>query len=316
MVINVEPTHIGIGPKWPTRKSLIKVLQVSSPASVDKIRNYISRTDLKNFRNVVESSTFSLIANQQEAVAMSLALEGKVWPPTLAYSTAYRLFADKLDYFWHYNFRLIFPEHPSPLRMFSHERAIVGLGYACVLGWQAEAIYQGYLIHSALKKNYQLVLPYETEPWRGHLFMIRLFAEWRGDVSHQWPSHAYDEPIYESLLEKWRTPDPEALIPWLLAACDRHTHQAAPETRNTFCDFSDPPLARTPIEILMLLRLREFIGLENPVIEHPLMEMPFDRLPEPQASYGLDEIMRGTYERARTDWPSLDDVLSLDWLMR
>ena len=141
-------------------------------------------------------STFSIIANQQEAFAICHALLGKPWPLTLAYSTAYRLFTDKLDYFWHHNFRLIFPDHPSPLQMFNWESSVIGLGHAFILGWKEEAIYQGYLIQSALKHEYQLALSYEERHRCAHAFMLRLFADWRGNVSHSWPSYAYDEPIY------------------------------------------------------------------------------------------------------------------------
>ena len=105
-------------------------------------------------------------------------------------------------------------------------------------------------------------------------------------------------------------------MPWLLAACDRHTHQAAREISNTFYDFGSPALARTPIEILTLLRLREFVGLSNPIINHPLMDAPFDRLPEEQVGFVSDELMNGTFARARLDWPSIDQVLSIGSMMR
>lgn len=316
MQTNAQPNLLGIGTTWPSRKELIKELRGFSPADTDRITNYNSRLDVKNRANVVEHSRYSLISNRQEAAAMSLAWEGNAWLPTLAYSTAYRLFADKMSFFWHYNFRLIFPDHPQPLQLFNDERATVGMAYAFILGWLDEALYQGYLAHAALNRKYQLVLPYEEEHRRGHAFMLRLFANWRGDISHQWPSYGYDEPIYEGLLENWRNPDPEVITPWLIAACDRHTHQAGRTTSKTFYDFSDPALARTPIEILMVLRLRETVGLQNPAIDHPLLEAPFDRLPEPQPKFEPDELMKGTLTRAREDWPEIDNVLSLESIKR
>ncbi len=104
-------------------------------------------------------------------------------------------------------------------------------------------------------------------------------------------------------------PDPDVLKPWLLAACDRHTHQSQVDTESVFYDFSSFP--RMPLEILFLFRLREMVGLKNPHLEHPLMEAPFDRLPIPQLPYAPDEFVLGTLARVRKDWPNFDDLVSL-----
>lgn len=62
----------------------------------------------------------------------------------------------------------------------------------------------------------------------------------------------------------------------------------------------------------MVLRLREMIGLLNPMLNHPLMEAPFDRLPEAQPAVDPDDLMKQTLARARPDWPSIDEVISLE----
>jgi hypothetical protein len=71
-------------------------------------------------------------------------------------------------------------------------------------------------------------------------------------------------------------------------------------------------MPREPLEILLLFRLRGELGLQNPVLNHPLMEAPFDRLPQPQPRYQQDDLMRGTLSRVRADWPEFDSVVSLD----
>jgi hypothetical protein len=226
----------------------------------------------------------------------------------------YELFGDRLYFFWHQQFRILFPDHPQPLRMMSWEAMAEEAATCLLLGWDEAAIYEGYLAYAALNREYQLQFSYDQKHRRGHVFILRLFSAWRGDVSHEWPSYAYDEPIYEGILERWREPDPELLKPWLLAACDRHTHEAQPDTEEVFHDFSGLP--REPLEILFLFRLRERLGLLNPVLDHPLMESPFDHLPTPQAPYIPDDLMRGTLKRIREDWPQFDEATSLAAIRR
>jgi hypothetical protein len=218
-----------------------------------------------------------------------------------------------LDFFCHFQFRILFPDHPQPMRMMSWERTTEAMAYSLLLGQEADAIDLGYLTYASLNRKYQLVLSYEEEHRRVHALMLRLFAAWRGDASHTWPSYAYDEPIYEGILAKWRDPDPEVLTPWLLAACDRHTHQSQLErSEKKFYDCSNFPC--DPVEILFLLKLRELEGLQNPVLDHPLMASPFDKLPAPQSLFISDELMKGTLARLHKDWPNYEQVVSLDAL--
>ena len=177
-----------------------------------------------------------------------------------------------------------------------------------LLGWPKEGTYQGYLTYASLCRGYQLQASYEQQHRRGHVFLLRLFAAWRADVNYSWPPYAYDERIYEGILERWREPDPEVLIPWLIAACDRHTHEAQPDTATSFHDFSS--MLCVPLEILFLFRLRELMGLENPALHHPLMDAPFDHLPAAQAVYVPDTIMLGTLARIHKDWPQFDTIVS------
>jgi hypothetical protein len=185
-----------------------------------------------------------------------------------------------------------------------------------LLDWKDDTRYQGYLAHAALNRNYQLELEYTSELRRAQVFMLRLFADWAGDATHPWPAYAYDEPIYETLIQLWRTPNPDDLVPCLLAACDRHTYQTGKETLKQFFDFRTVGLARTPIEILFLFRLREWEGLTNPTLDHPLMTAPFDQLPLEPPVPELDPLMQSVLKRAQEDWPQYDEVLSLNELKR
>jgi hypothetical protein len=199
------------------------------------------------------------------------------------------------------------------LEMQNFERITNGMAYCFMLGWTEQAIYQGYLVHAALNQDHQLCR-YGVSHKHAHTFMLRLFADWRGDVSHPFLEWAYEVPLYEGLLERWREPDPETIKPWLQAACEYHAHEAKQDTARTFYDFGDFRIMRTPLEIHMILRLRELEGLPNPGIEHELMAPPFEVLMSPQPVLPPDELMLGTLKRVREEWPDFDQVTALETL--
>jgi hypothetical protein len=125
-------------------------------------------------------------------------------------------------------------------------------------------------------------------------FLLRLIADSQGK-----PRTGDGEPLFAALLAHWQTPDADALAPLLLAACDRHTHQAAK---------TDGPLKSQhiyyPFEALAVLRLRLLRGLTNPPLEHPLMSTPLGALPEVTKFY-TDELLEGVVKQARVEFQDL-----------
>lgn len=304
---------LGVGSNWPSRRSLLEWLSNVTPWSMEQAVAYNSRNDLKNVRNIPPLTSYYPVGVRMNFKAQILALKCEPWEQAMRDAIGYLMFGDQLNYFWHGQFRKLFPDHPQALRTMDWELMTQVMATAFVLGRIDEGIYQGYLVHATLNQTYQLQLSYEDKHRCGLVFMLRLFADWRRNVSHHWPKYAYDEPIYEAILQQWREPDPEVLKPWLLAACDRHTHQSQADTESSFYDFSSFP--RMPLEILFLLKLREMTGLQNPRLEHPLMEAPFDRLPPEQLAYAPDELMLGTMARVRMDWSEYDDAISLTTIL-
>lgn len=113
---------------------------------------------------------------------------------------------------------------------------------------------------------------------RTPLFVLRLIDQWQSREGNAYPPEAYDEPVFEGLLAHWRQPDPAAIAPLLLAACERHSRQAAPTACPPGVDYHS--YACDPYEILLVLHLRGQLGLASPLLDHPLMTTPLGVLPD------------------------------------
>jgi hypothetical protein len=315
--------RLGVSPKWTKLRVVLERSKIINPNyeydTLKEINDYVTHADLlanyqplPNSRNATTYS-FEGLGRYSTEDCLIQALQSQPWLVDLAKWNLYYQVGVKQKLFWHYQYRIIWPNHPDGgLKSYTTQYAANMMAVTSLLGWKDAVIQQGYMTIAALNRAYQSALDYEEKHRRAQAFMLRLFCDWVGDVSHQWPSYAYDEPIYENLLAHWRTPNPDDLVPCLLAACDRHTHQTGRESSKNHYDFSTPALMRVPIEILFLFRLREWEGLTNPTLDHPLMVAPFDKLPPEQPVPPLDDLMQAVLKRAREDWPNYDEVLALD----
>lgn len=67
--------------------------------------------------------------------------------------------------------------------------------------------------------------------------------------------------------------------------------------------------ARTPLEILLICKLREELGLPNPKLDHPLMNTPLGQLPK-EVPFAMDEVITAVMKRARAEGFDEKKVLS------
>jgi len=318
--------RMGVNPRWPSYKSVLgRIATVPDHEEFyrNAIREYTNREDasptqlVPNKSNITRGTSEWLAIFQANRV-LATAKDNTQWIKQLTYWTRYYQVGVGQSYFWSEQLN----KRPTPdgkvrQHSFSTQDAANMMATMAMLGWKEAVIYQGYLTFAALNRGHQLVVERIEQHRRAQAFMLRLFADWVGDVSHQWPGYAYDEPIYEALLAHWRTPNPDDLVPCLLAACDRHTWQTGKESQKNSYDFNqDRHLECVPVEILFIFRLRQWEGLANPSLDHPLMAAPFDQLPPEQPVPELDELMQGVLKRALEDWPQYDEVLSLESLKK
>jgi len=284
---------------------------------MDRAIEYNRRTDESSV-NAVSWVSYLSMGSTRQLEALANALEAQPsWPTDLASSLSYGLFAERLSFFWHRQFRVTFPAHPQPLRLMDWESTTTKMALAFMLGWQEQAVIQGYIAAASLNQDYSLAVGYEERHRRGHAFMLRLFASWRNDgTGHRFPDWAHSVPVYETLLQRWRSADATELGRLLYAACEHHLEQAILDRRKAYHDFGDDRLARVPLEILMVLRLREIEGLAIPHVTHPLMEPPFDVLVPPVPVPEADAYMKGTMQRVDADWPQFENWMTLDAIRR
>nr|WP_242155521.1 hypothetical protein [Pseudomonas sp. ArH3a] len=315
--------RVGVNPRWPSYKSVLARIArgpyVEDAFYVNAIRKYVTREDARptdpmmvpNKNNATDSIPEEM-ARVRLYKVLATAPDNPQWLQELAHWMRYYQVGVWQLYFWAHQYDQR-PGNHIRQQNYSFQTGANMMAAMAILGWKDAVIHQGYLTHAALNREHQLVIEYEEQHRRAQAFMLRVFADWVGDLSHLWPAYAYDEPIYEALLANWRTANPDDLLPCLLAACDRHTWQTGKDSQKNSYDFDQEcHMERVPVEILYILRLRQWEGLPNPQqIDHPLMAAPFDQLPPEQPVPELDELMQGVLKRARGDWPQYDEVLSL-----
>ncbi|MFQ2259874.1 hypothetical protein [Aeromonas dhakensis] len=87
------------------------------------------------------------------------------------------------------------------------------------------------------------------------------------------------EPLYLALLTLWDSDDVGTVGHLLTQACHLHTYGKLKDPRFHRNEAIIGWWCYWPLEVLLVLRLRQWAGLPLPVVEHPLMAAPFDVLP-------------------------------------
>jgi hypothetical protein len=129
--------------------------------------------------------------------------------------------------------------------------------------------------------------------------LLRIFADYLGEPELTLKGEALTHAVYNALAKHWRHPEAEALAPLLLVVCDEHTRRnVRGKPHGDRCDFQY--FARTPVEILLVFKLREELGLPNPHLDHPLMNTPLGVLPE-EIPFEFDELLAPVVKRMRED---------------
>lgn len=160
-----------------------------------------------------------------------------------------------------------------------------------IVGCKKEAFNLARLQLRAYRKGYYT--PFDRDKYPIFHFMLRLLADYLGEPPLVLEGELLAEPIFPRLFDLWHEHAADTLLPVCLAACDFHTHRWSAMGNDYLTnEFSWGNFVYTPIEILLLFKLRQSIGLSNPVVDHPLMNTPLGVLPEEVAFEPGDLIKR------------------------
>lgn len=214
---------------------------------------------------------------------------GTQWRIQWQRSTAYGYWAYRMQF-----------ELENALRSF--KKIADNVADCLILGWQDWAIGLARQTYRGLDQDAFFFDNRDNIHPRTQAFVLRLIADWQGWPQRDWHAWVFDEPIFNALIEHWRTPDPNVLRPLLSAACDRHTHESKPGTSASGDDIGDVAFWYDPFEVLIVMKLRQLLGLENPVVDHLLMNTPLGKLPEPVPPYS-DALLEGVIARGRLEYP-------------
>jgi hypothetical protein len=175
----------------------------------------------------------------------------------------------------------------------AHEQAAQGFALGC----RDLATRQAKMLIEAYRRN--MFTSIECYPL--DYMILRVLCDWLGQPQANWHPVAYESPIMNAVVEHWRTTDLDKLAVVLDDACDYHTHRYKIGTSGgtDFREFGNQWYARYPVETLMILRLRSYLCLENPEIDHPLVKDPPGQLPPAQPPV-MDELTRAVYQRMKS----------------
>ena len=154
-------------------------------------------------------------------------------------------------------------------------------------GWKDEAASVGKALYRGLNTSL-LDLRHTPEHRKGTLyrhfwFLLHLYCDARGlPLDTSLYSYPKDMKPYAAVLADWRTTDLAKVQSFVTAMADFHMVHARFTAHDEIAEFDTEDRMLFPHEILSFLRLREWAGLVNPThFDHPLMNHPMARMPEP-----------------------------------
>lgn len=315
-------TREGVYPRFPTLKTYLKNLSPPPKAwNVDRLAAltrfsregpfFLSREAKYPFGPSLASSFLLSVGLERACFAIDAALKGDDgWFEPWRQWVSYAYWAQRIATVWNVHGQPQVTNKAGvalvdrPISLFL-DRLGATVGNCLGLGWTEFAVNLVESTNAALPTGTFV----DAGRWgarRTQHFMLRLVGDWQG-----WPPRqatkskddaiAFDEPLFNALVENWRTTDMAKIEFLLLAACDRHTQQSRTDSSSKFYDMRNLENYFDPFEVLGVMRLRELDGLANPKVDHPLLATPLGRLPPTTEPYH-DALLEGILDHGKRAW--------------
>lgn len=186
-------------------------------------------------------------------------------------------------------------QQPKPRIQFNDQGLLLAKAFALGLVDEGEAIGRDSLI--GLKDGRFFGLhPNTLTP-----FVVSVFARWK-DIALPPEEFPFVIPDgYQDLLQNL-SEDSDELRPAIVKACDFHLSRSKDHTDSETYEFAHPVDAIHPVEILLVLRVRQLLGLNNPEVDHPLLNSPMGKLPNAKCS--LPAELTPILERIKKEFPT------------
>jgi len=300
-------TPQGIRPRFPSIKAYLKshLLGITDHEELlSHLSAYGAGREAKSYDVVDTKLELTQLSVNRYWHAIHAALGGAAdWHSDWRRAVSYQYWANRIDYAWHLHAlrELEAGKRAQKLSLLFLGEFGFCIGNCTALGWFEYAKQQTKMAYSAIDDGFFVDGTPVSNCCRVQYFILRLLNDWQNKPADIARECAQGEPIYDALLQKWRTQD-ESLDPLLIAACDRHTHQARYNNNRESFELSYDNTWYVPFEVLSVLRLRESLGLSIPTLDHPLMNTPLGKLPPVSEPY-MDETLRSVLARVAQQLP-------------
>lgn len=235
---------------------------------------------------------------QVERILFSHAVD-TAWEPLLAKSWGYDYWRARVSHYHEVNTNRTDPS-------ISFNQAVASLVACLCAGWIKEAR----LLRQEIKILYehQRFFGIEQQPLYRWIMQVcfdsvELSLNESSDENKDW---LINEPVLNDLYKHWRDRDLAPMRDHIIWLCDYYTHRTRRSEWNEFQN--ELLLTRFPALILAWQRLREIRGLENPPINHPLMQPTYAQL-RPAMPFYTDPVLEAVLARLRREeMPDLGSV--------
>src|SRR6266516_96196 len=166
---------------------------------------------------------------------------------------------------------------PNPRIPFNEQGLLLAKAFALGLVSEGEAIGRDSLICLKEGRFYGLDQNKLTP------FVLSVFAKWK-NIALTPEEFPFEIPDGYKVLLQNLTQEPDEIRRDIAKACDFHLSRSKEHTDSETYEFADTVYAIYPVEILMVFLIRQLLGLNNPKVEHPLLNSPFGKLPDTRCS--------------------------------